>query len=119
MAKIKIKQIGSPIRRPESQKKVLIGLGLGKIFNSQLEVFAIGIHRSNHHFVAEHKLEIDLVCRDLDLAVATGDARQHQHPILSERPHALENYGRETGRFKDDVERSMFLRTIENREFVS
>ncbi len=27
---IKIKQIGSPIRRPESQKKILIGLGLGK-----------------------------------------------------------------------------------------
>ena len=31
MAKIKIKQIGSPIRRPESQKKTLIGLGLGKM----------------------------------------------------------------------------------------
>jgi large subunit ribosomal protein L30 len=31
MAKIKIKQVGSPIRRPESQKKILIGLGLGKM----------------------------------------------------------------------------------------
>jgi large subunit ribosomal protein L30 len=31
MAKIKIKQIGSPIRRPEYQKKILIGLGLGKM----------------------------------------------------------------------------------------
>jgi large subunit ribosomal protein L30 len=31
MAKIKIKQIGSPIRRPESQRKILIGLGLGKM----------------------------------------------------------------------------------------
>jgi large subunit ribosomal protein L30 len=31
MAKIKIQQIGSPIRRPESQKKILIGLGLGKM----------------------------------------------------------------------------------------
>ncbi|WP_395390945.1 50S ribosomal protein L30 [Novosphingobium sp. BL-8A] len=31
MAKIKIKQIGSPIRRPENQKKILIGLGLGKM----------------------------------------------------------------------------------------
>ncbi len=28
---IRIKQIGSPIRRPESQKKILIGLGLGKM----------------------------------------------------------------------------------------
>ena len=31
MAKIKIKQIGSPIRRPEKQEKILIGLGLGKL----------------------------------------------------------------------------------------
>ena len=31
MATIKIKQIGSPIRRPEHQKQILIGLGLGKM----------------------------------------------------------------------------------------
>lgn len=31
MAKIKIKQIGSPIRRPFKQKEILIGLGLGKM----------------------------------------------------------------------------------------
>ena len=31
MAKIKIKQIGSPIRRPEHQQKTLVGLGLGKM----------------------------------------------------------------------------------------
>jgi large subunit ribosomal protein L30 len=31
MAKIKLKQIGSPIRRPAKQKQILIGLGLGKM----------------------------------------------------------------------------------------
>jgi len=31
MAKIKIKQIGSPIRRPSSQRAILTGLGLGKM----------------------------------------------------------------------------------------
>lgn len=31
MAKIKIKQIGSPIRRPKEQRKMLIGLGLNKM----------------------------------------------------------------------------------------
>ncbi len=31
MAKIKIKQVGSPIRRPEAQRKILIGLGLNKM----------------------------------------------------------------------------------------
>ena len=28
---IKIKQIGSPIRRPAKQKEILVGLGLGKM----------------------------------------------------------------------------------------
>ncbi|MFC3100719.1 50S ribosomal protein L30 [Altererythrobacter lauratis] len=31
MAKIKIKQIGSPIRRPAIQRQILIGLGLNKM----------------------------------------------------------------------------------------
>ena len=31
MAKISIKQIGSPIRRPAKQKQMLVGLGLGKM----------------------------------------------------------------------------------------
>ena len=31
MAKIKLKQIGSPIRRPAHQKKTLVGLGLRKM----------------------------------------------------------------------------------------
>ncbi len=31
MATIKIKQTGSPIRRPEAQRKILIGLGLNKM----------------------------------------------------------------------------------------
>ena len=31
MAKIKVKQVGSPIRRPASQRKILAGLGLGKM----------------------------------------------------------------------------------------
>jgi large subunit ribosomal protein L30 len=28
---IKIRQIGSPIRRPSKQKEILVGLGLGKM----------------------------------------------------------------------------------------
>lgn len=31
MATIKIKQVGSPIRRPASQRQILIGLGLNKM----------------------------------------------------------------------------------------
>lgn len=32
---IKIKQVGSPIRRPESQRKILIGLGLNKMHRTR------------------------------------------------------------------------------------
>ncbi|MEZ5708204.1 MAG: 50S ribosomal protein L30 [Blastomonas sp.] len=31
MAKIKVKQTGSPIRRPAVQRQILAGLGLGKM----------------------------------------------------------------------------------------
>ena len=38
MAKVKIKQTGSPIRRPAEQRKTLIGLGLNKMHRvSELE----------------------------------------------------------------------------------
>ena len=38
MAKIKLKQTGSPIRRPASQRATLIGLGLNKMHKvSELE----------------------------------------------------------------------------------
>ena len=35
--KIKIRQIGSPIRRPKGQRKILTGLGLGKM-NREVEL---------------------------------------------------------------------------------
>ena len=54
MAKVKIKQIGSPIRRPVSQRKTLIGLGLNKMHRvSELEDTAEvrATIRKVHHLV--------------------------------------------------------------------
>jgi large subunit ribosomal protein L30 len=54
MAEVKIKQIGSPIRRPEVQRKTLIGLGLNKMHRvSELEDTAEvrGMIRKVHHLV--------------------------------------------------------------------
>lgn len=54
MAKIKVKQIGSPIRRPENQRKTLIGLGLNKMHRvSELEDTpeVRGMIRRVHHLV--------------------------------------------------------------------
>ncbi len=54
MAKVKVKQIGSPIRRPEVQRKTLIGLGLNKMHRvSELEDTAEvrGMIRAVHHLV--------------------------------------------------------------------
>jgi large subunit ribosomal protein L30 len=54
MAKIKIKQTGSPIRRPASQRATLIGLGLNKMNRvSELEDTpeVRGMIRSVRHMV--------------------------------------------------------------------
>ncbi|GAA0467917.1 50S ribosomal protein L30 [Parasphingorhabdus litoris] len=54
MAKVKIKQVGSPIRRPEEQRKTLIGLGLNKMHRvSELEDTpeVRGMIRKVHHLV--------------------------------------------------------------------
>lgn len=54
MAKVKIKQIGSPIRRPNDQRKTLIGLGLNKMHRvSELEDTPEirGMIRKIHHLV--------------------------------------------------------------------
>ncbi len=54
MAKVKIKQVGSPIRRPEDQRKTLIGLGLNKMHRvSELEDTpeVRGMIRKVHHLV--------------------------------------------------------------------
>jgi len=54
MAKVKIRQIGSPIRRPGDQRKTLIGLGLNKMHRvSELEDTpeVRGMIRKIHHLV--------------------------------------------------------------------
>ncbi|QJB69211.1 50S ribosomal protein L30 [Parasphingorhabdus halotolerans] len=54
MAKVKIKQVGSPIRRPNDQRKTLIGLGLNKMHRvSELEDSpeVRGMIRKVHHLV--------------------------------------------------------------------
>ena len=51
---IKVKQVGSPIRRPEIQRKTLIGLGLNKMHRvSELEDTPAvrGMIRKVHHLV--------------------------------------------------------------------
>ena len=52
---LKIKQIGSPIRRPEKQKKMLIGLGLGKEEPRPCAgVFRLGVRAVNRECVCNH-----------------------------------------------------------------
>ena len=55
MAKIKITQTGSPIRRSSDQRKTLIGLGLNKLHRTvELEDSAEvrGMIRKVHHMVS-------------------------------------------------------------------
>lgn len=53
-AKIKVTQIGSPIRRPEYQLQNLRGLGLGKMHRSRIledTPMVQGMIRKVHHLV--------------------------------------------------------------------
>ena len=52
---------------------------------------AIGIDAANHHLVTKHKVEVDFVCRNLNLPVATGYAGQHQDAIFPHRLHGIEH----------------------------
>src|SRR3546814_6216600 len=54
MAKIKIKQVGSPIRRPDSQRKVLIALGLNtlpRVVEHEDTPEICGMIKTVHHMV--------------------------------------------------------------------
>ena len=60
----------------------ILRLSLGHIAHTQLEIFAIGVDRANHHLVAEHELQVDPIRRDLDCAVAAGDTGSTKTPFL-------------------------------------
>ena len=58
--KIKVTQIGSPIARPEIQRKVLVGLGLNKLHRTRVleDTPSIrGMIRRVHHLVKVEKAE--------------------------------------------------------------
>src|SRR3712207_9303871 len=64
----------------------------------------------DHHLVAEDEPEVELIGRHFDPAVAARHAREHEHAVLAERLHALEDDGRKAGRLEDEVERAVTLR---------
>jgi large subunit ribosomal protein L30 len=58
--KIKVTQIGSPIGRPETQRKTLIGLGLNKLHRSRILLDTPdirGMVGKVHHLVKVEKAE--------------------------------------------------------------
>src|ERR1051326_6277332 len=106
------------MRQQTRQPAGIFRLRLSEVLNTHLKVFAICIHGPHHHFITKHEVEIDLVGRYLNFAIATRNTRQNQHAILSQRLHAVENDRRETGGFEDDVEWPILRRAFENRNIV-
>src|SRR4029453_17774638 len=68
-----------------------IGFRKSHVFDATFEVLTVGIDGANHHLVADPELEVDLVGRDRVAALAAGHARQHQHTVLRQCPHAVED----------------------------
>src|SRR5262249_53794302 len=88
---------GKPAKPPG-----IFGLRLSHVSDAQLEVLAIGVDGADHDLVAEDELEIQPVGRNLDLAVAAGDAGQHEDTVLAERLHAVEDHWGVAGGLEDE-----------------
>src|SRR5215217_6263101 len=84
----------------------------GHVLHPPLEVGAVGVHRSHRHLVAQHEAQHDVVTRHLHRAIPTADAGQHQHAVLAQHLHTLEDYAAHARRLEDDVERAIFLRSF-------
>ncbi len=82
----------------------------------ELEVLAVGVDRPDHHLVAEDEVEVDPISRNLELPIAAGHARKHEHPVLAERLHRLEGKRGVAGRFEDQIEGAMLHRALEQRQ---
>src|SRR5437773_8585317 len=98
------------------QPASILRLSLREVAYAHLEVFPVGVHRANHHLVTKHKLQVDLVCRYFDRAVAAGHAGKDEYAVLTQCLHALEHHRREPCGLEDDIEGPRLLRTHEKRD---
>src|SRR5215813_11084381 len=89
-------------------------LAEGHVADAGFKVFSIGIHRTHQELVAENKIEVDLVGRNLYLFISAGHAGEYQHTVLCNRLHAFKDHLRSAGGFKDEIEWSELLRALED-----
>src|SRR5437773_3728186 len=97
----------------------ILKLGLRKVAHAGFEVLAVRVHSSDHHFVAEDKLEIDLVRWYFDGAVTARDAGKNEHAIFCEHAHALEHDRRMARCFKHQIEWSILDGSLGYGRFLS
>src|SRR6266571_5200435 len=71
----------------------VLSLGLRHVADPHLEVLAVGVDCADHHLIAEHELQVDLIRRDFDRPIAAGDAGEDEHAILAERLHPFGHNG--------------------------
>src|ERR1700739_545782 len=96
----------------------IFGFGLSHVAQAHLEVFAIGVHGTHHHFVSKDKFQIDSVSRNLDHAIAAGHAGKYQEAILAKALHTCEDDPGVAGRFEDQIEWPDFFSTFYDRYFL-
>src|ERR1041385_8988316 len=58
------------MRQQTRQPAGIFRLRLSEVLNTHLKVFAICIHGPDHYFITKHEVEIDLVGRHLNFAIA-------------------------------------------------
>jgi len=56
------------MRKQSLQPAGVLQFGGGKVLDTSLKVFAVGVHAAEGNFVAENESEVDLIGGDFDLA---------------------------------------------------
>src|SRR5215469_1814473 len=103
------------IRQKLAQPSRILCLRLSHVTHAHFEIFPIGVHSSDHNLVAEDKFEVDPVSRNFDHLVAACDTCEHQHSVLAERLHAVENYSGIACPLENEIERAEFSGRIDDR----
>jgi len=68
---------------------------LRHVANARFEVFAVRVHRSDHYFISKNELEVDADGGHFNLFIASRNACQNQHSVLSQRLHVSNTMGEE------------------------
>src|SRR3712207_404730 len=84
----------------------------GCVLDTTLELGAMAVHRAHRLLVAHHETRHEVLSRNLVRAITAADSREHEHAVLAQCLHALEDHAAHARSLEDYVERAVLLSRI-------